>query len=384
MVKAIIHANNVDGETLNQIFTLCEHLDIEDDAHFMPDTHFGNGGPIGTVLKFGKSICPAIVGVDIGCGMRVQRLGNINIDFAQLDADIKRGIPLGMRHREAKAAEKILTHYSNGEQCGKTLKDVINSAIEVQNRLNIRKNPVENQLGTLGGGNHFVEIGKDNNDEYWLTVHSGSRNFGLQVADYYQRKAKEITPPHTVPKGLESLPMDEGGKDYLKDMQIAQEFAAMNREVMARMILRSLGVRYVDEDAITCTHNYISPRDNICRKGAISAYYGEDTIIPLNMQIGTIYAKGKGNKNYLYSAPHGAGRLFSRGEMKRKMRSGEYTVEDFQSSMSGIYTTTADASTIDESPMAYKPFDMIKPYLEETVDIIEIIKPVYNLKAQGD
>jgi tRNA-splicing ligase RtcB len=183
---------------------------------------------------------------------------------------------------------------------------------------------------------------------------------------------------------MEYLPMDQGGNDYLKDMKVAQAFARANREVMARMILRALDVQFSEADSITSTHNYISEIDGICRKGAIQAYKGQEGVIPLNMKDGTLLIEGKGNKDYNYSAPHGAGRVYSRGKMKEMMRNGTYTVDDFQKSMAGVFTTTANESTIDEAPFAYKPFELIQKYLEETVVVKDIIKPVYNLKASGD
>jgi tRNA-splicing ligase RtcB (3'-phosphate/5'-hydroxy nucleic acid ligase) len=383
-VELQIHADELDGETLQQIYKLRDHPSVDGLIAMMPDTHAGAGVPIGTTLRFGESIVPYFIGVDIGCGMKAVHIGKTEIDFNKLDSEIKRAIPLGMRSREPKAAASVLNRYSEREHCGRSLSSVIDDAIEVQQRLDIGRNPIGNQLGTLGGGNHFVEIGKDSNDDYWLIIHSGSRNFGLQVAEYYQRKAKAITPVGTVPKGSEYLPMDQGGNDYLKDMRVAQRFADANREVMVRMILRALDVNYTDCDVINSIHNYISEIDGICRKGAIMAYKGQEGVIPLNMKDGTLYVSGKGNKDYNFSAPHGAGRVYSRSKMKEMMRNGTYSVADFQKSMDGIFTTTVDASTIDESPLAYKPLSLIQKYLEETVDVIDIIKPVYNLKASGD
>jgi len=306
VVDLKIHATGLDSETYDQIKRIATHPSVDGLVAIMPDAHAGAGCCIGTTLTFNNSICPNIVGVDIGCGMYAHEIGEVDIDFAKLDSE---------RHRDAKAAGKVISHYSDRANCGSGLKDVINSAIEVQNRLNIRKNPVENQLGTLGGGNHFVEIGKDSAGSYWLIIHSGSRNFGLQVANYYQNKAKALTPVGSVPKGMEYLPMDQGGEDYLRDMKVAQAFARANREIMARMILRSLGVRYEDGESISSIHNYISETDGICRKGAIQAYKGQAGVIPLNMRDGTLKVTGKGNKDYNYSAPHGAGRVCSRGQL---------------------------------------------------------------------
>ena len=377
-----IHADELDGETIKQIYMVRDHPSVEGLIAIMPDTHAGAGVPIGTTLRFGESIVPDFIGVDIGCGMKAIKLGSIEIDFKKLDSEIKRAVPLGMKHREPKAAMSVIERYSRSEHCGHKLKNTMDEAIEAWQRLKIR-NPVENQLCTLGGGNHFIEIGKDSNNDYWLIIHSGSRNFGLWVANTYQTMARAITPVGSVPKGTEYLPMDQGGKDYLRDMKVAQRFAEANREIMARMILHALDVKYDENNVINSIHNYIAD-DGICRKGAIQAYKGQKGVIPLNMKDGTLIIKGKGNPEYNFSAPHGAGRVYSRGKMKEMMRNGTYTVEDFQKSMAGVFTTTANASTIDESPLAYKPLSLIQKYLEETVEVIDIIKPVYNLKASGD
>ena len=370
-----IHAYALDGATLDQIYRLRDHPSVDGLVAIMPDAHAGAGCVIGTTLHFNGSLVPNIVGVDIGCGILAYRLGIIDIDFVALDNKIKVNIPLGMKHRENSAAEALVKRYEYSS--------IVNRAIEVQKRLNIRKNPVENQLGTLGGGNHFIELGIDENGEKWILIHSGSRNFGLQVATYYQNKAREITPVGSVPKGMEYLPMNQGGEDYLKDMKVAQEFAQLNRLVMLQIILDILGVKFDVINTVLSVHNYIGD-DGVCRKGAIEAYAGQEGVIPLNMKDGTLRIVGKGNPDYNNSAPHGAGRAFSRSKMKEMMRNGTYSVEDFQKSMDGVFTTTANASTIDEAPVAYKPFELVREYIEATAEIISVIKPIYNLKASGD
>lgn len=364
-----IFAEGLDNETMAQIMRLAYSGVVEGDVRAMPDAHAGAGCTIGTVCKFtGMSsidgvVVPNVVGVDIGCGMLGYRIPDIDINFEELDADLKRDIPLGMNHRTSEPSNLM------------TMDDLraVNLALDVQDSIGRTRNPADKQVGTLGGGNHFIEI---NQGKYckWVIIHSGSRNFGLTVAEHYQKLAKESCGI----KGLEGLKMTEGGYEYLRDMKVAQMFAQANRNVMMRSIMESLETECTY--AVECVHNYIA-EDGICRKGAISAYKGEPVLIPLNMRDGTVIGVGKGNEDYMNSAPHGAGRLFGRGAMKRRLASGEITVEGFQNEMKDVYTTTATAGNIDESPMAYKPFETIEKYLRETVEIREIVKPVYNLKG---
>jgi len=361
-----IHARGLDPETMSQIYRISSIPAFEDGISIMPDAHAGAGCCIGFTAKIKDYICPNFVGVDIGCGVRGVFLGDLTIDYAALDAYLKHNIPLGMKHRLVTPNLK----------CAEIA--VLEDAAKIQNDIGMTKHYAGKQLGTLGGGNHFIEIGESQAGK-WLFVHSGSRNFGLTVAEHYQKIAasqKLIA----APKGMEVLDINGAGADYLRDMRVAQRFAALNRTLMIRDI-----VDYLDADIrydIDCVHNFIAD-DNIIRKGAISAYYREPVLIPLNMRDGTVIGEGLGNSDYNFSAPHGAGRMFGRGQMKRRLASGELTVESFQNEMSGIFTTTANANTIDESPFAYKPYEMIKDYLEETVSIIDVVKPKYNLKG-GD
>ena len=226
-------------------------------------------------------------------------------------------------------------------------------------------------VGTLGGGNHFIEMNKNEKGELYIVIHSGSRNFGLQVANYYQKIADERQP--FADKGLAFL-TGYTTKDYLHDMMLAQEFAMLNRHAMMYDILEFLGVEPVE--TFTTIHNYIDPGTLILRKGAVSANEGEKFIIPINMRDGSLICVGKGNKDWNYSAPHGAGRLMSRIQAKKNL-----SVDEFKKQMEGIYTTSANVSTLDESPMAYKGMENIVNNIEPTADIIENIKPIYNFKA---
>lgn len=372
--EILIHAQGLDSETLAQIYRIASIPAFEGKIAIMPDAHAGAGCCIGFTAKIKDYICPNFVGVDIGCGVRGRYIGDIRIDYDDLDGYLKQSIPLGMKHRvyEAKMTQEE--------------KVIVKEAMDVQKRLGIDLRPASHQVGTLGGGNHFIEIGEGKLGK-WIFIHSGSRNFGLKVAEYYQKLAAEKNVLAT-PKGMEVLAIEDGGVDYLRDMSVAQRFARVNRDVMMRQITDYLQV--VSKYDIDCVHNYIG-NDFIIRKGAISAYAGEPVLIPLNMRDGTVIGRGKqhyndplGNPDYNYSAPHGAGRMFGRGQMKRKLQSGEITLQDFEKEMEGIATSSVNANTIDESPMAYKPFSMIKEYLEETVSIIDIVKPVYNLKGGND
>lgn len=257
---------------------------------------------------------------------------------------------------------------------------------ELVRKLKLNANP-SLQAGTLGGGNHFIEIEKSTTTgKQYLTIHTGSRKFGLEIAKCYQKKAKELMKDMniSVPNDLEYLPSGDGqiGVDYLHDMGVARRYAELNRNLILRAILKFMRVQYNPEYQITSVHNYISTRDGIIRKGAISAHCHEPVVIPLNMgkDGGIVLGTGLGNKNYNYSAPHGAGRTSGRNVMKRKLKSGEVTMEEFEGLMEGIYTRSAVEGTIDESPMAYKTFDSIKESLKETVEITDIASPILSFK----
>jgi len=246
------------------------------------------------------------------------------------------------------------------------------------------KIPPWSQYGTLGGGNHFIEIDQDpQTKELYLVVHTGSRHFGYDVANFFQREAKKFCRKRSehLPSGLEYLPLDEGGAEYMKWLVVAQRYAELNRFTILAIILRYWGEMLREDRLIQSVHNYISQKDGIVRKGAISAHKGEKVIIPLNMAEGVVIGLGKGNELFNYSAPHGAGRAYGRKEMKRMLERGQITLETFRKSMEGVFSTSISKDTIDEAPMAYKNWEDIQEELQETVDIEKILKPVYNLKA---
>ena len=389
-----IFTENIEQEAIDQINTLIDQPAFSDcKVRIMPDVHAGAGCVIGFTADLGDKVIPNIVGVDIGCGMLTVELGNIDIDYEKLDATIRKCVPCGRNVHECR-----LIRYNRllELRCYRELKD---------------SKRFERSIGTLGGGNHFIEIDEGTDGKKYLVIHTGSRNLGKQVADYYQKLAVELMEgkdelyakqeqiiteyktqgrrneiqaaikelhktyrPNSldIPKDLCYL-TGKHREDYLHDMRICQEFAHSNREWIAKLILDEMGWHYFD--TFTTIHNYIDD-SNMIRKGAISAKKGEKLLIPINMRDGCIIGIGKGNEDWNCSAPHGAGRIMSRHKAREMV-----SLDEFKESMNGIYTTSVSAETIDEAPMVYKPMDEIVENIKDTVDIFEIIKPVYNFKA---
>lgn len=332
----------------------------------MPDCHAGAGSVIGFTMELNDYIIPNIVGVDIGCGMLSVKTDLKDIDLKGLDNFIKTNIPSGFKkHNEVCFDNKAYEDYleRNCNHIGLDIKNVLLS------------------IGTLGGGNHFIEAGKDEDGYVWITIHTGSRNFGLKIAQYFQDYAKEKLKNHFVEgfEGLEFIHKSDLMYDkYLDYMRIAQNYAEFNRKNIMKIILSYLnGVETFEVlEEIDTVHNYINLQDRIIRKGAISANKDEKVVIPFNMRDGLIIAKGKGSKKYNYSAPHGAGRILSRNKAKSTL-----DMQEFEKEMEGVYTTTAVQSTLDEAPMAYKDKDIILENIKETVDILHFVKPIYNFKS---
>ena len=395
---AKVFTDNLEEGAKEQIIELLNQDFIKDSkVRIMPDVHQGMGCVIGFTACMGDKVIPNIVGVDLGCGMITVELGNIDIDLPKLDDIIHKRVPSGKStHNERRFKFDKL----NNLYCFRDLKDT---------------KRIERSIGTLGGGNHFIEIAVDSKNNKYLVIHSGSRNLGKQVAEIYQRlaidlcsgkedyfiKRDEIITGYKaegkrkeIKKVLEELKKEydnlqpsypkalcyltgEYREKYLHDMKICQEYASLNREMMADIILQSLFEKGLHEFTYFETiHNYINFKDNIIRKGAISAYEGEKVLIPINMRDGSIIAIGKGNPEWNYSAPHGAGRLMSRNVAKESVN-----LDDFKKSMEGIYSTSVNEYTLDESPFAYKPIEEILNNIGETVEIVDIIKPIYNFKA---
>lgn len=420
-----IFTDDVEQEAINQINELLDQEAFKDSKiRIMPDVHAGKGCVIGFTGNLGNKVIPNIVGVDIGCGMLCVELGNIDLDLERLDKIIRKYVPSGFEvHDERKYKFLELQDL----KCYRELKDT---------------KRLERSIGTLGGGNHFIEIDIDENNNKYLVIHTGSRNLGKQVAEYYQELANQLcnynigeykekqqelikkykeqgrkqeiqsalmelkekykTDHKKIPKDLAYL---EGQyrEDYLHDMKICQEFAKDNRLCIAKQILCNYfqlpyyegykSVRLREKAMSACDwytqdmiekdfwyfetiHNYISFEDNIVRKGAISAKKGEMVLIPMNMRDGCIIGVGKGNDDWNQSAPHGAGRIMSRMKAKET-----FNLDEYKESMKDIYTTSVNEDTIDEAPFVYKPMQEIIDNISDTVDIIKIIKPIYNFKA---
>ena len=349
-----------------QLQMICDHPSAEGSKiRVMPDVHPGKVGTVGLTMTVGNSILPSLVGVDIGCGMTLVKFKAKNIEFQQLDTVIRDQVPSGcrIREKEHKYADRIdleeLCCYKN---------------------INARK--AIRSIGTLGGGNHFIEVDKDEEGTLYLIIHSGSRHLGMEVADYYLRTGQK---ENQMKKqgGYASYEMTclSGNlmEDYLHDLEIMQEFARINREAMAESIMK--GMKWKAEEEFTCIHNYVDfsdPDVPVLRKGAISAKEGERVIIPINMRDGVILATGLGNSDWNQSAPHGSGRVFRRTDVD-----SHYTVSEFKKTMKGIYSSCIGKDTLDEAPFAYRTLDDIRDVIGETVRIDKILKPVYNFKAGG-
>ncbi len=358
---AIIFTDNVDRGAIDQITDLCNEEFVKDSIiRIMPDVHTGIGCTIGTTMTISDKVVPNLVGVDIGCGMETVKLKDKNIDLKDLDRIIHDHIPAGfkIRNKPHRYIEYI---------------DFDNLAC----KKHIDLNRAKLSIGTLGGGNHFIEVKRDEEGALYLVVHSGSRHLGKQAAEYYQDLGyRELVKKHGSDKVKKNLAYLEGESfiNYLNDMKIIQKYAEYNRKAIIDEIMDRMGLEA--EEEFTTIHNYIDLDAMILRKGAISAKKGERVLIPINMRDGSLICIGKGNKDWNYSAPHGAGRIMSRRQAKKAI-----SLEEFQKSMKGIYTTTVSKHTLDEAAFAYKPMDEIINNIKDTVDIIHIIRPIYNFKA---
>lgn len=390
---AKVFTDVIDNESISQVINLLNQPYIEGSkVRMMPDIHAGAGCTIGTTMTIKDKICPNLVGVDIGCGMETIRIKESFIEPQKLDKVIRMGIPSGFEIR------KNLHRYS---------KNIDLNELYCSQSINLDR--AYSSIGTLGGGNHFIEANKDENGKIYIVVHSGSRHLGLEIANWYQEAAyKELTtykkseideliegmkaagkqseiqsvlkntkPKYSpIPKPLAYVEGELFDR-YLHDMHIAQQFANLNRKAMMDTIVKEMSLHV--EEQFTTIHNYIDVDNMILRKGAVSSQAGERLLIPINMRDGSLVCTGKGNEDWNFSAPHGAGRLMSRSEAKQT-----FTVSEFKKQMDGIFTTSVSRSTLDECPMAYKSIDDIVNNIEPTVTIDSIIKPIYNFKAGGE
>ncbi len=390
--EAIVYGDNIEDSAIEQIQILCNQAFASGSKiRIMPDVHTGAGCTIGMTMTITDKVVPNIVGVDIGCGMYTVCLGKIDIDFEKLDT-IVHGIPSGKNVWEGRQKKFDLTILN----CYRNLKDT---------------KRIAKSIGTLGGGNHFIEIEKTQQDVKYMIIHTGSRNLGKQVANYYQdmaidlqkgkqeyfQKKDEMIAQYKaegrrkelqqalktivwtqkkleIPEELCFL-YGEYMEQYLHDIAICQQFAKENRELIAQKIMGAMS--WEPQEVFHTIHNYIDVEENIVRKGAISAKKGEKVLIPINMKDGSILAIGKGNAEWNYSAPHGAGRLYSRSQAKE-----QFTLQQYQKEMEGVYSTCVTEKTLDESPMAYKKLEDIVNAVQQTVDVVEVMKPIYNFKAE--
>jgi len=367
---AAIMIDSIEESTKEQIQTFLNHPAFaKSKIVIMPDCHAGKGAVVGFTMTMNDYILSNLVGVDISCGVSLYNLGKIEIDLEKLDNHIQQNIPHGANVN----TNKIIIE-KNKEILSEVYDDIIRLCI----KLNIDSERVFASISSIGAGNHFVEGNKAPNGDIWISIHTGSRNFGLQIASYHQNKAKELMSKFFIAKDtykdLEFLPMDMGGYEYLKDASIAQVFAHENRKAIANSIMSFLNVEPIDH--FESVHNYINMDDKIIRKGAIQANQDQKVAIPLNMRDGVIIGTGKGNTKWNCSAPHGAGRLFSRKQAKLNIN-----LEDYKASMEGIYTSCVNEDTLDESAFAYKDMNTIVDAIKETVDIDFIMKPIYNFKS---
>ncbi len=406
-----IFTDNIEKNALEQIRTLLS-IDVFSDKkiRIMPDVHAGAGCVIGFTGNLGDKVIPNIVGVDIGCGMRILNLGRIEeIDFHAFHEHIRNNVPSGMIVREDRFGFKPLV----GEEM-EIYREAKRLVTELYCYRDLKDSGrINKAIGSLGGGNHFIELDKDDEGNVYLVIHTGSRNLGKQVADIYQNRAiKHMTEgadefEETIKRTIEEykeagrrselqsviknmrksqqvaeprLPRDlcyvegDAREDYLHDMRICQRWAVLNRKLISLLLLKFFPNIEIKEE-FESVHNYISD-DNIIRKGSISAAEGERCIIPLNMRDGSLLCTGKGNPDWNCSAPHGAGRVLSRTQAYEQIK-----MEDFEASMTGIYSESVNDFTRDESPMVYKPADEIIANIGDTVNIDTIIRPIFNFKA---
>ena len=391
-----VFTDNIDNATVGQLIALMNQSSVaSSQIRIMPDTHAGKGCVIGTTMTISDKVIPNLVGVDIGCGMAVAELKETRIDLPKLDSVINKKVPSG---------------FSVRDKVHKFLRNVDIEELYCYKNINVDR--AEKSLGTLGGGNHFIEVDTSENGQLYLVVHTGSRNLGKQVAEYYQdlawkslkngnkgelikakidelkaagRQSEIEAEIAKIQSTIESVPKElaycEGElfDKYIHDMKITQEYAYWNREAILDTIVDEMHLHVIDQ--WQTIHNYIDTENMILRKGSVSAQAGEKLIIPINMRDGSLICTGKGNPDWNYSAPHGSGRLMSRSEAKQNI-----TLSAFKKTMkdAGIYSTSVNKSTIDESPMAYKPMQEIIDNIQDTVDIVNIIRPIYNFKAGED
>ena len=388
-----VFADIIENSAIAQLTNMMNFEHMNGKIRIMPDCHAGSGCVIGTTMTIKDKVTPYLVGVDIGCGVLAVKLKETRMDLSALDSVIRKNIPSGGEVYEEAVADFDLDRFICKKGDDKTLKSI----------------------GTLGGGNHFIEVDKDASGNLWLVIHSGSRSLGLRVCEHYQKlghesildeanggslrdknkaaiemltkagRKKEISKTlekikEEHRKNVASIPYElayvkgDNFNNYIHDMKVTQEYAALNRRVMANRIIKAMKLHELE--SFDTIHNYIDTDNMVLRKGAVAAYMGQKLLIPMNMRDGSLVCVGKGNEDWNCSAPHGAGRLMSRRSAKKSI-----SMDEYRKSMEGIFTTCVSRGTIDESPMSYKPMESIMSCIGETVDVVDVIKPIYNFKA---
>ncbi len=352
---------SIEKYALAQVQMICDTEALKDSRiRVMPDVHPGKTGPIGLTMTVGEAVLPGLTGIDIGCGVDMVRLGKYRNDFKKLDTAIRENVPVGFNVRKKEHSEAENFDFSS-LRCVK----------------HIRKENALLSLGTLGGGNHFIELDRSEKGEMYLTVHSGSRHLGKEVAEYYMNmgartlKEKGLDIPYEMTYLTGDLK-----DDYLHDIEIVQRYAALNRRIIIREICKAM--KWKVEEEITCIHNYIDMDADtpVMRKGAISAKKDERVIIPINMKDGIVLGRGLGNEEWNNSAPHGSGRIMAREEVART-----HTVSEFKAAMKGVYSSCIGTGTLDEAPFAYRGIEYLKEAVKDTVRIEEVLTPVYSYKG---
>lgn len=376
--NAVVFTDNVDQTSRRQIQDMMDsELFAGCSVRVMPDVHAGKGSVIGFTSSIGDKVCVNVVGVDIGCGVTLDKVETKRgIDFSALDKAIRAEVPSGFSvhkslHRSMKSGQSLL---------GGLYREVSEDLASICKKIGFDHDRAVNSIGTLGGGNHFIELVSNKEAGFHLHIHSGSRGFGAKLAEWHQKKAYDLFDSGKYPKGTPKVLAWLDGEDalaYRQDVIVAQMYASLSRKVMANIIKEAMGWDFGDH--VESVHNYLDYDAGLIRKGAISAQEGERLVIPISMADGVIVGRGKGNPEWNYSAPHGAGRLLARGEAKRQL-----SMDEYKQRMEGVWSSCVGADTLDESPMAYKGMEYILERIGDTVEVGYVAKPVYNYKAGGE
>jgi RNA-splicing ligase RtcB len=374
--EAIVYTKAIEANCEDMILQYLNHPTFSDTkVRIMPDIHLGKGTVIGFTSSYNSHLIPSTIGVDIGCGVCAYNIGKGKLKFDKLDEFIRKNIPAGLHNRSSvhEKLDKTISSTSCKEKDFNDVNKFKNMLGELSSKQCNSMDKILAALGTLGGGNHFIEVDQDEQGNRWLLIHSGSRNLGLKTFYYHNAIAVKETSEESPIKFLSS----DLANDYLKDMALVQHYAKINRALMAAIIIEDFFKASIEDiESVESIHNYLDLSDKIIRKGAISAHKGEAVVIPFSMSEGAVIGIGKGNDEWNNSAPHGAGRKIARGQAKKGL-----SLDEFHKQMKGIWSSTIDKDTLDESPMAYKKPKDVLDYIDDTVEITRRLKTVYNFKA---